>query len=128
MRYMVFRTDWQGLASEDAEPSCTGLPISGFLGMKHAGTLLDNMSQMKYCPCSWASFVLPEAQPAKTLRCQGCQQTGLIYEAATRGDWRTNLRSAFQKSWSWSTDGTVNRAAWALGLKRCLNILVHRRD
>ena len=21
MRYMVFRTDWQGLASEDAEPS-----------------------------------------------------------------------------------------------------------
>ena len=46
---MVFRTDWQGLV--DAEASCTGLPISGFLGMKHAGTLLDNMSQVKYCHC-----------------------------------------------------------------------------
>ena len=42
---MVFRTDWQGLVSEDAEPSCTGLPIRGFLGMEHADSLLDNTSQ-----------------------------------------------------------------------------------
>ena len=46
--YVVFRTDWQGQVSEDAEPSCTGLPISGCPGVEHAGTLLDNMLQVNY--------------------------------------------------------------------------------
>ena len=62
------------------------------------------------------------------LRCQSHQQRGLIHEAAKWEDWRTNLRSASQESWGWGTDGTVNRALWALWLKRCLPILVYRRD
>lgn len=78
--YRVFRTEWEGLASEHAEPSDTGLPVRGFPGMEHAGALLDKIPSV--LSLLGARFILPGAQPAKTLRHQGRQQRELSHEAA----------------------------------------------
>lgn len=98
---MVFRTDRQGLASEDAEPSWYEVAhqwLSGDEACRHprqqvTGEVLSLLVDQVHSAGRTAS---------QDTEMPSCQQIGLIYEAAKQGDWRTT-RSASQESWTWST-------------------------
>lgn len=54
---------------------------------------------------------MPNAQQAKTLRCQGLQQRWCIPKIVKRGDRRTNLKSISPKARSLGIYGIINNEA-----------------